>query len=121
MKDTMTIKLTGLILKGEHGLYPEEKLLGNEFRLDVNLSYSIGEAIISSLDHTVDYVMVYELVKKEFAQPEALLETLAMRMAASLKQYFPQVLEVEVSIHKLHPPLFSFRGSTGVSYRKVYP
>jgi 7,8-dihydroneopterin aldolase/epimerase/oxygenase len=120
MNDTMTITLSGVVLTGVHGLYAEEKLLGNEFRLDLNLSYNIREEVISSIDHTIDYVKVYELVKLEFDKPEALLESLAMRMGAVLKQNFPQVRAIEISIQKLHPPLLSFRGSTGVTYKKEF-
>jgi 7,8-dihydroneopterin aldolase/epimerase/oxygenase len=120
MNDTMTIMLSGVILRGAHGLYAEEKLLGNEFRLDIKLTYDIGEDIIQSIDHTIDYVKVYELVKREFSIPEALLETLAMKMGAVLKQSFPQLTALEISIQKLHPPLPSFRGSTGVCYKKEF-
>lgn len=49
-------------------------------------------------------------------QPTALLETLAMEMAAEIGEKFPQVHEIDVRIFKLNAPVENLNGKLGVGY-----
>ncbi|MBI3140030.1 MAG: dihydroneopterin aldolase [Sphingobacteriales bacterium] len=120
MPDVMTIELRGLSFHAFHGLYEEEKKTGNEFRVELRADYSPPGAILTSLEDTVNYVALYEILQEAMKEPRALLETLVMEIAETIHDRFPQVTKVEVSVYKLHPPIAAFTGSVGVTYKKEY-
>jgi dihydroneopterin aldolase len=100
-----------------HGLYEEEKVKGGEFVL--NLSAGLNIQAVDALSDTVDYVSVYELVKKRMDVPTSLLETIVIDIAQQILAQFSIVQEVQISIKKLHPPITGFKGSVGVSYTLI--
>ncbi len=116
----MTIFISGLQLKGSHGLYEEEKILQNDFLINVEVRYVPFETVIENLEDTINYVRIYEIVKNIFERSEKLLETLAMRMATVIKSEFAQVQFISIEIKKLHPPIEKFTGNVGVKYEFIY-
>ncbi|MBA2744692.1 MAG: dihydroneopterin aldolase [Flavisolibacter sp.] len=114
----MTISLQNIRLKGAHGIHVEERLVKNEFELNVDLKYNPAGEVIQSIKETIDYVSVFELVKAEFDKPTALLETLAMRMAGEIIKQHKQVCFISINIKKLHPPIEKFKGAVGITYVK---
>ena len=86
--ESIIIELNDLRFFGRHGLYKEEQKLGGEFQIDVAISYHAPENIIHSIDQTINYATVHELVKKEMNQPKALLETFVMQVSAVLKNAY---------------------------------
>ena len=58
------IHLNDMEFYGYHGALPEEKKLGQRFRVTVSLATSLEEAgLTDDLDKTVNYAEVYELCK----------------------------------------------------------
>jgi dihydroneopterin aldolase len=112
----LSIHLHNILLYGYHGIYEEEKLLGNEFELNITIKHSPQRLPVKHLADTVDYITVYELVKKRMAIPTPLLETLATEIAQQILAQFSLAEEVFLSIRKLHPPVSQLRGSVGVSF-----
>ena len=112
----LSIHLHNILLFGYHGIYEEEKLLGNEFELNITIKHSPQQLPVKHLANTVDYITVYELVKKRMAIPTPLLETLATEIAGQILAQFSLAEEVFLSIRKLHPPVSQLRGSVGVSF-----
>jgi dihydroneopterin aldolase len=102
-----------------HGLYPEEAVNGNTFEIDLTLSCAYHQPIHSIAD-TVDYVAVYELLKKEMEIPRSLLETLAEDICQKIQSAFPLVKTIEINIRKMHPPIPGFTGQVGVGLVKAY-
>jgi dihydroneopterin aldolase len=120
MPATMTITLSNLWFHAFHGLYPEEQKTGNEFTINLAATYIPDEETITEIGHTVNYAELYAIIKKEMQTPKALLETLAMEIAAKIREQYPQVTAVEISIQKLHPPIKGFTGNVGVIYKKDF-
>jgi len=120
MAGLITIKLQNLIFFGRHGIYEEEKSLGNEFELNLAISFVSSEKIIGDINHTINYETVYELVKQEMGKPSPLLETLVTRITEILHSFFPGIKKITISICKLHPPIEGFIGKAGVSYEKEF-
>ena len=120
MKDWLTIELKDLEFHGYHGLYAEEKKLGNFFRLDLKVSYLPNAGIITDLSDTIDYVQLYSIVCKEMSRPRELLETLAMELIEAVHAAFPTIKNASVTIAKLHPPIPSFEGQVSVSFSRDY-
>ena len=62
--NNMRICLNEVVFFGYHGLYADEKKLGNTYKVDVHIDFTPKVSIIDQLDQTIDYVHVYALVKK---------------------------------------------------------
>lgn len=120
MTGLMTIELTGLRFHAFHGLYEEERIAGNEFVVNLYVSYFPNNEIVSELSDTINYAVIYDLVKQKMQQRTDLLETIAMSLAEEIHQQFPGVKKVDISIVKLYPPIVSFTGNVGVRYQKEF-
>ena len=120
MTDLMTIELKGLHFFAYHGLYAEERKTGNEFEVNLAVSYLPVSGTITHLDDTVNYSLLYELLKTEMQNPRNLLETLVMEVTETIHLSFPQIKKIEIAVTKLHPPIPKFTGTVGVKYSKNY-
>jgi dihydroneopterin aldolase len=112
----LTIHLHNLIFFAHHGIWEEERLLGNEFEVNITVKHSPKRLPVKHLEDTVDYIAVYELVKQRMAVPTALLETLATDIAGQVLDRFSLAEIVFISIRKVHAPVSQLRGSVGVSF-----
>lgn len=117
---TFTIQLQGLRFFARHGLYEEEQSVGNEFEVNLSMDVAAPKEKPVSLDDSINYAEVHRLVKEVMMKQEALLETLAMTIAANVKEHFPSLKKISVQIIKVHPPITAFTGSVGVTYNKKY-
>jgi dihydroneopterin aldolase len=115
---TMRISLNKLLFVGYHGLYPEEKKLGNNYSVEVDIDFNPKQAIIDQLDQTIDYVHVYAIVKKWMEIPTPLLETLVGKIADDILSSQALANKVFVKITKLHLPIPSFEGNVSVKIEK---
>jgi dihydroneopterin aldolase len=116
----MTIRLEQLRFYGYHGLYVHERKLGAWFELDVTLDWPDPDHLIEHLHETINYVVVYDLIKSRMQEPAELLETLAMEMTAQFKENFPQLTNVKIRVAKINPPLLNFQGTVAVEYHKSF-
>ena len=115
----ITLHLHNLHFTAHHGLYDEEKLLGNEY--EVNVEIHIGKSgKIDSIHQTVNYVTVYHVIKKRMMLPTQLLETLVQEIAEEVHQLDDRIRGLNMSIKKLYPPIPNFEGSVGVSFKAEY-
>lgn len=115
----VTIQLKDLLFFSHHGIHEEEKILGNEFEVNVELSFNADDRI-DSLEQTVDYSSVYAIIKQQMAIPTRLLETLAQHIAQKIHAFDNRILSVTVSIEKMNPPIRGMQGSVGVKYHKDF-
>jgi dihydroneopterin aldolase len=114
-----TISLNHLQFFSHHGVHDEERLLGNNFIVNVSLQID-GEEKISHIHQTVDYVAAFNVVRTQMAIPTPLLETLAQDIAAALRELDQGIQAIEVSIEKKDPPIAGLQGSVSVSFSKAY-
>jgi dihydroneopterin aldolase len=113
----ITIHLEQLRFFAFHGLYEEEQLLGNEFLVDIHLQCQPHQKTIHSIDETVDYTLVYEMIANRMKQPTALLESIATEFCNQVMEHFTIVDTIQISIKKLNPPISKFTGTVGVTYQ----
>ena len=115
---TMRISLNKLLFVGYHGLYPEEKKLGNNYSVEIDIDFTPKQGVIDQLDQTIDYVHVYAIVKKWMEIPTPLLETLVGKIADDILLSQHLASTVFVKITKLHLPISSFEGNVSVKIEK---
>jgi dihydroneopterin aldolase len=100
------ITLTGLRVRGHHGVLPEERADGQEFVVDAVLHLDLRPAGASDdLAQTVHYGELAERLAAVVAgDPVDLLEVLAERLAAVCLSY-DLVERAEVTVHKPQAPI----------------
>jgi dihydroneopterin aldolase len=100
----MIIRVTGLRVRGFHGVLPSERRDGQTFVVDVVLHAGV-DAISDDLAATVDYGTLSERLAAVVAgDPVDLIETLASRLADVCIED-PRVSRAEVTVHKPEVPL----------------
>ncbi len=102
-----------------HGCMEHEQLLGNTFLVTISMDLNTNVAEQSDqLDDTLNYKLVYDVVKKQMNIPSKLIEHLAERLTDRLMQHFQQINFLKVKISKLNPPLGGRVGSVFVEMEK---
>lgn len=112
----LQIHLKNLSFFAYHGIYSEERKLGNYFEVNIDIWHQPSTLTVLHMKDTIDYVRVYELVKQRMAKPTSLLETVVTEIAQSVLVEFSLATKIFISIDKLCPPILNFEGSVGVSF-----
>lgn len=112
----MDIHIDGLEAYGYHGVLPEEKVLGQQFRFDLRLTIAECRGATSDdVADTVDYTEVIDVVTEvATCTSYDLLEKLAGSVASAVLGRFP-VDSVWVRVTKPHPPIPCAVRGVGVS------
>lgn len=100
-----------------HGLYPEERILGNWYTLDVLVESESQPNFSDDIANTIDYSMIYSICKQVMAKPVDLLETVAETIAQKIRAELSQEVSVLVQISKENPPMGVSAGRSTVVYR----
>lgn len=103
---TDRITLTGLRVRGRHGVYDFERAQGQDFVIDVVLELDLVAAAASDrVEETVHYGELAERLGAIVAgEPVNLIETLADRLThACLAD--PRVVAATVTVHKPQAPI----------------
>ncbi len=103
---TDSIAITGLRVRGHHGVLPEERRDGQDFLVDAVLHLDLRPAgDTDDLTRTVHYGdLAVRLAAVVAGEPVDLLETLAGRLAAVCLAAGP-VERVEITVHKPSAPI----------------
>lgn len=109
----LTISLHGIKLHANIGLYPAEKINGNDFEIDVDVTANVIEERAFPF---IDYAIIGELVTKIFQEDGELLETFVKKIHLAIKSTFTEADKVKVTIRKMHPPLPATVAYSQVSY-----
>lgn len=100
------IDIRGIRGFGRHGLLDEERRNGQEFLVDIAIDVDTSLAAGSDdIAHTVDYAAVAQYAHAMIeGEPRRLIESLALAIADGVRQ-LPNVVAVEVVVHKPHAPI----------------
>jgi len=116
------ITLTGLTVRGRHGVYEIEREQGQPFVVDVVLELDLRPAAASDdVTETVHYgVLADRLAEIIGGEPVRLIETLAQRLAdACLAD--ERVTAATVTVHKPSAPIAQVFTDVAVTLRRVRP
>lgn len=114
------IEIENMEFHSHHGCFDEETKIGNPFRVDVCMDVDTSKAQLSdNIDDTVNYLSVYQMVKKEMSIPSRLLENVAERIASILMSEFHAIRYIRVKITKCNPPLGGKIGGVSLTIEKA--
>ena len=118
--DMDQIEIRGIEVFAKHGVFPEERALGQKFLVSVRLFLNTETAGKSdALADSVNYAEVAELVKRETEETVfQLIEALAEHLAKQVLLHFPLVHEVEVKVEKPWAPLGLSLETVSVSIKR---
>lgn len=98
------IKLENLNFYGYHGVYNKEIKDGQEFILNLDISYNYNDSS-DSVSKTIDYIELYNLLKNFFNKTRYnLLETLGNEIINQVLDNYASIYYIKVNIRK---PLIS--------------
>lgn len=106
-----------------HGVFEHERIDGNEFIVNLKVKYpapDLKQIEKDSLDHTISYADLFQIVKEEMDSPKNLLETVASAIISRIKNCYPQASEIYCHITKTTPPIAGFNGSASASLLVSY-
>ena len=101
-----TVNLNGIKTYSFHGVLPEENKIGNPYEVDVSMKTNFSVAAENDdLTKTINYALVYSIVKEEMNIPSKLIEAVGQRIVNRLKKEIKQIEEIRLEIRKIHPPV----------------
>ena len=114
------IFLNGLRFHAFHGVMPQERLTGNDYRVDLKIVFPLEKAVGSDdVNDTLNYATVYAAVKEEMDVPSQLIERVAYRIADRLFRTFKAINEVEIKVEKCNPPMGADCEGAGVELHLI--
>ena len=102
---TVTITLETMKFHAFHGVRTEEQTVGGVYLTDIAYTIETDAVETDRLEDTVDYAVLFEIVKKEMTVPSQLIEHVAGRIMKAIKARFPQIQALVVKVTKRHPPV----------------
>ena len=118
---TTKIELRRMTFYAYHGVAPQETRVGNTFVVDLIVTAPLEKAVYSDdLEDTINYAGIYSLVRAEMEIPSKLLERVAGRIIFTLKDFYPQIEEIEITLSKLNPPFGGDIHSASVILKEIF-
>ena len=116
----ITVNLNNLRFNAFHGIHEEEKILGNDYIIDASVEFHEQLPVIHSINDTVNYVDIYNIIKERMSSPTPLLETVVMDIGNEIHKEFPELRAINISIKKMNPPIEGIQGSAGVYWQREF-
>ncbi|MBR2352152.1 MAG: dihydroneopterin aldolase [Alistipes sp.] len=89
-----------------HGCYALEQRTGSHFEVSLRITTELGTVAESDdVTKAVNYLSVYEVVRRVMGITQHTIERVATNIIAALREQFPQIEQVECRVTKLAPPL----------------
>jgi dihydroneopterin aldolase len=116
----ITVHLHEIIVFAHHGIYDEEKISGNKFEVNLDVSFDSKKNKFDSIKDTVDYEVLNNIVNQCMKVPTPLLEKVCTTIIKKIRTHYSFINEIKIAIFKLQPPIKDFKGKAGVSMRKKF-
>lgn len=105
-KTSRRVGLEGIKFNAAIGYFEEERIYKNNFLVDVSVLFTQNDVTqTEDLSQTVDYGLLYEICKQEFAKESLLIETVAQQILDKILSDFSFIEEAQIKIRKLNPPI----------------
>src|SRR5258708_6945227 len=116
----VTVQLHNLLFSGNNGVFKEELATGNTFEVHLDVLYDEQYRPFESLETIVNYVTLFAIVKERMHQPSPLLKKIADEIIGKIKEQYPFLRKVILSIYKLQAPIGNFQGKAGMTLHKKF-
>lgn len=103
MKTKVAIK--GAEFFAYHGFYEEERLSGNNFVIDAEVTMKSFDSDDDNIYDTVNYEQLYIIVKQEMLKTQKLLETVVLHIIKRFQDELPNIVGATVRMEKIAPQL----------------
>ena len=101
-----TIRLQQMEFRAYHGCYDLEQKVGNRFVVELAITTPLGAvADEDAVEKAVNYLTVYERVSEVMRIKCRTIECVAQNIIRSVRELYPEIVEVECEVTKLAPPL----------------
>lgn len=115
MSERLTIAIEDARYFSQHGVMPQENVVGNEFSVTVKVVVPFDIKIADDdISDTISYADIYEIIDSEMQIQSKLIEHVAYRILNSIKDRWSEVENISVKIEKLAPPIAKFDGKASV-------
>lgn len=112
------IELRDIHLYAHHGVMSQERSVGAWFVIDITLNMNDCRcADDDNIADTVSYADVYEIIRKEMAEPSNLLEHVCKRICDRIYSEFGQVDGISITLCKETPPMGGDRLKAAVTLK----
>lgn len=118
--DLYQVTWRGLRMYAYHGYFPEERILGSWYELDIQIGLLTPSTLGDDLSQTVDYSQVYQICRQIMNEPVDLLETIVEKIGKQLTIQWPRIKTLEISLKKENPPLGLSKGNSCVLWTKIF-
>ena len=101
------ILLERMVFYGYHGVYEEERRLGQRFVVDLEAACDLRLAAVSDdITRTVSYSDLFRITKSVVeGTPRALIESVAEAIAGAILEQIPAIADVAVTVRKPEAPI----------------
>jgi 7,8-dihydroneopterin aldolase/epimerase/oxygenase len=100
------ILLEGMEFYAYHGHLKEEQIIGTRFLVDLEIDFDTTPAEQSDQLHdTINYQEAYQVIKKVMEVNSHLIEHVARRILDGIRNSFPGLASVKVTVSKIGPPV----------------
>lgn len=113
------IQLRDVMFYARHGVLPEERTLGNQYRVNVRLRIDASnfDEEADDLHATISYAEVFDILDEAMSRPSSLLESVAVRFAKKVTGRWGNIKSGEIEIVKTVPPIPGMIGEAGIAYK----
>jgi dihydroneopterin aldolase len=100
------IRISGMEFFAYHGVNPEEQIIGNRYKVDIEARAQVSQAALhDKLEGTVDYGELHRISAAVMQQSAKLLEYLAYQIAEQSLDQLAELEEITVRVRKQNPPV----------------
>jgi dihydroneopterin aldolase len=117
--DTYQIELQNVRIFAFHGFFPEERVLGNWYRINLKVKLKNKQLIDDQLVNTLDYGTLFLVCKEVMANSVDLLETVVETIFDRIVSLSNQIIEINLELSKENPPLGISAGNSSISRKWV--
>ena len=119
------ILLQGLQYHAFIGVGEQEQVVGNDYVLDLRISYPLAAAAFAAamksddVDDTLNYADVFNIVSDVMKQPSKLLEAAAGKIVNELLARYIQLESIDLKLVKKNPPMSADCHSAGIELHLI--
>lgn len=100
------IEVNDIRVYGQHGCLESEGIVGQSYRVDLKIKSDFTQATLTDeLTHTIDYVVLNQIVVQEMKKRSKLIEHVGQRIWNRITQETSGCQYLSVKITKYNPPI----------------